>query len=55
MGFIDQEHGIGALTLGKETLQIYMWVKQIVVVADHGVAKQADIQTELKRTYHMPA
>ncbi len=53
MGLVNQKNIVLPHALSKEPFQIHMRVKQIIVVADNRVRKQAHIKTKLKRTDHM--
>ena len=33
---------------------MYIWIKQVVIITDHRIRKQAHIQRHLKRTDHKP-
>ena len=48
MRLIHQKEVLALRSLRKKTLQIYMGIKQIVVIPDNAIGKEADIQTELK-------
>ncbi len=44
MGLIYEEYVVALLTLSKESLEIYMGIKEIVVITYNSICKKADIQ-----------
>ena len=48
MGFIDQKKVVGVFR-GKEPLEMYLRVKEVVVVANHDITKKTGIQLKFKR------
>ena len=53
MCFIHKEDILLFASLCEESLEIYMRIEQIIVIADYSIGEQAYIQTEFKGTDHM--
>ena len=53
MCLVNQENIVFPHSFGKKTLQIDMWIKQIVIITDDHIRKQTHIQTHFKRTHLM--
>ena len=51
MCLIDQKYIITLTAISKETFQIHMGIKEVIVVSDDAVSEQAQIQSEFKRAY----
>ena len=50
---VYQEDIISRGIVTEKSLQVHIRVKEIIIVADHRIRKQAHVQTHLKRTYHV--
>ena len=50
MGLIDQEQVVAFVSLAKESLQMRIGIKDIIIVADHGIYPGRYIQPQFKGT-----
>ena len=51
VSLVHEKNILAPDSLRKKAAQIHMGIKEIIVITDHRVGKQAHIQTHLKRTY----